>query len=1184
MYHFEEQSPNVLALPGNQGKKISPWTGCYGFDDLTNLGEINLAYDPYFTHLSGDKKLGYGIVGVKSPEIPIWEGFINFFRIILIVLLSCMLVFFLSNKAETHPTHDSHVHTEHTIVDKAELHIITPITNTVTNTLGINEPSTETSETVRLTVPAGTNDRKVKVCFTGNAKHGMDYEIYYPNKITPTDGCIVLTVAGGDVSEDFNIKILNNPAATDMIRKVYMTMEDVDTTTPELNNINVHIAISDRDITTVVPSVTPTVSITGVSPVNESGTAIFTLTASTAPTTDISVNVNVADSGNFAGSDQTGIKTVTIAANSATKTLEVELVDDSNDEPDGTITATVQSGPGYTEGNPSSASIIVQDNDDPPSNTPTVRISGASPVNESGTATFTLTASTAPTGGSITVNVNVVDSGDFVGSGQTGAKTVTIADGMSTGTLEVALVDDSNDEPDGTITATIQPGSGYAVGNLSSASITVQDNDDPPPNNLPPVTPTVRISGASPVDESGTATFTLTASTAPTTDISVNVDVAEDSGNFAGSSQTGRRTVTIAAGTSTGTLEVALVDDSNDEPDGTITATVQSGSGYTEGNPSSASIAVQDNDDLQIVFNQKALVVMEGSSETYTVKLTSKPSSQMNIGIRIHPEGDVTVTPEQVSFGPSDWNTEKTISITADEDEDKVSEKIQLIHTFDVRTDTVQVTVRDNDIPPSESVGVGLVRFGRTVGEQSVSAIAERISASRYPNFKGMLAGQTLSAVRCDNNMVKKPGTLDSLKQQHSCLGNESQWSDSVEFPPPSTQTRPLSEEEIVAGTSFALTREIDTGDLVTIWGQGARSGFSGKDKTYSVKGYVTGFQLGVDWSHYNQLYGVMLSRSNGDIQYWNDDKTEGDIDFGLTAVVPYMGWRVNDDYMIWGGLGFGNGDLTRLEVNADEIKADLSWRMAALGTEGTLPEIQALAGAELSWSTDVLWTQTRSDGVENSLDPLSGKTLRRRMGFKSTWERIIASGSILRPSLEVALRNDSGDAETGLGLQAGGGLEWIDSKRGLSLRLRGQKLIMHEKDEFKNWGVSISLIYDPAPETKEGFAANLSHNVGEPPLESSKLLQAESIPKIEDINEEKSWSAEMAYGVSQGNGKVGSSYMAVNGGSEAETARLGYRIEPDLDYAQNMMVDVWTEPEVGSSEKSRETGSSVGINLVSRW
>ncbi len=775
----------------------------------------------------------------------------------------------------------------------------------------------------------------------------------------------------------------------------------------------------------------------------------------------------------------------------------------------------------------------------------------------------------------ISVDVTVADSGSFATSGQTGTRTVSVGTNGQ-GTLTVGTDDDSTDEADGSITVTIQAGTGYVVGTTATATVAVADNDNPPPG-----TPVVTISGGSGITEGGAATFTLTATPAPASALTVDVMVTE-SGSFATSGQTGARTVSVGTN-GQGTLTVGTDDDSTDEADGTITVTITDGTDYDVGTTATATVAVADDDDPQIVFNQKALVVMEGSSETYTVKLSSEPSSQMTVGIRIHPEGDVTVNPGQVFFGPSDWNTEKTIFITAGEDEDKVSEKIQLIHTFDVRTDIVQVTVRDNDIPPSESVEVGLVRFGRTVGEQSVSAIAERISASRYPNFKGILAGQTLSAVRCDNNMVKKPGTLDSLKQQHSCLGNESQWSDSVEFPP-SAQTRPLSEEEIVAGTSFALTREIDTGDLVTIWGQASRSGFSGKDKTYSVKGYVTGFQLGVDWSHYNQLYGVMLSRSNGDIQYWNDDKTEGDIDFGLTAVVPYMGWRVNDDYMIWGGLGFGNGDLTRLEVDADEIKADLSWRMVALGTEGTLPEIQALAGAELSWSTDVLWTQTRSDGVENSLDPLSGKTLRRRMGFKSTWERIIASGSILRPSLEVALRNDGGDAETGLGLQAGGGLEWIDSKRGLSLRLRGQKLIMHEKDEFKNWGVSISLIYDPAPETKEGFAANLSHNVGEPPLESSKLLQAESIPKIEDINGEKSWNAEMAYGVSQGNGKVGSSYMAVNGGSGAETARLGYRIEPDVDYAQNMMVDVWTEPEVGSSEKSRETGSSVGINLVSRW
>ena len=399
----------------------------------------------------------------------------------------------------------------------------------------------------------------------------------------------------------------------------------------------------------------------------------------------------------------------------------------------------------------------------------------------------------------------------------------------------------------------------------------------------------------------------------------------------------------------------------------------------------------------------------------------------------------------------------------------------------------------------------------------------------------------------------------------------------------PSAETRTLTEEEIVSGTSFDLTREIDTGGLVSMWGQGSRTKFSGKEKSYSLEGTVTGLQLGVDWSNYNQLYGVMLQSSKGDIDYSNDDGTKGDIDFGLTSVVPYGGLRLDNDNMIWGGLGFGNGDLTRKE-DTDEIKTDISWRMVAFGSEGSLPEFQSLAGAELSWSSDVLWTQTRSDGVENSLDALSGKTLRSRAGIKSTWERELADESILRPSLEVALRNDRGDAEKGLGLQLGGGLEWIDAQHGISLSINGQKLIVHEKDEFKNWGISVSFLYDPNPKTKEGFAASLSHNVGETPLGSSELLQAESMPGFDDINEDEIWTAEMAYGVSQGNGKIGSSYLAVNGQMEDETTRLGYRIEPDQDLVQNMMVDVWAEPDVGSGIEPGEGGSSAGVNLVSKW
>ena len=46
--------------------------------------------------------------------------------------------------------------------------------------------------------------------------------------------------------------------------------------------------------------------------------------------------------------------------------------------------------------------------------------------------------------------------------------------------------------------------------------------------------------------------------------------------------------MTIAAGQTTATLQVTTVDDTTDESDSTVTATVTSGTGYTVGSRSSA--------------------------------------------------------------------------------------------------------------------------------------------------------------------------------------------------------------------------------------------------------------------------------------------------------------------------------------------------------------------------------------------------------------------------------------------------------------------------------------------------------------------------------------------------------------------------------------------------------------------
>ena len=102
---------------------------------------------------------------------------------------------------------------------------------------------------------------------------------------------------------------------------------------------------------------------------------------------------------------------------------------------------------------------------------------GTSPVTEGADAEFTVTADSAPSA-DLTVNLTVSESGDFVASGDEGSATVTITASNTTATLSVPTVNDSADETDGTVTATVATGTGYTVGGTSSASVTVNDDDD----------------------------------------------------------------------------------------------------------------------------------------------------------------------------------------------------------------------------------------------------------------------------------------------------------------------------------------------------------------------------------------------------------------------------------------------------------------------------------------------------------------------------------------------------------------------------------------------------------------------------------------------------------------------------------------------------------------------------------
>ena len=364
---------------------------------------------------------------------------------------------------------------------------------------------------------------------------------------------------------------------------------------------------------------TPEISIVSNGDITEGGNASFTLTANPAPAANLDVTVAVAQSGDYGVTP--GSQTVSIPT-TGSYTLTIPTVNDGLDEADGSVTATVSTGAGYTvSATAGSATVAVADDDAAPPATPEISITAGSGITEGGNATFTVTANPAPAS-ALSVSVSVTQSGDY--GVNTGSRTVTIP---TTGsyTLTVATVNDNVDEADGSVTATVSTGAGYTV-STTAGSVTVAVADDDVPE--------ISITGGTGITEGGNASFTLTANPAPTTALSVSVSVAQ-TGDYGVS--TGSQTVSIPT-TGSYTLTVATVNDALDEADGSVTVTVDTGQDYTvSAIAGTATVAVADDDDPPPPDATPSLSVSDGSAREdagvmeFTVSLSAASDKKVQV-------------------------------------------------------------------------------------------------------------------------------------------------------------------------------------------------------------------------------------------------------------------------------------------------------------------------------------------------------------------------------------------------------------------------------------------------------------------------------------------------------------------------------------------------------------------------
>jgi len=368
--------------------------------------------------------------------------------------------------------------------------------------------------------------------------------------------------------------------------------------------------------------------------INENaGTAILTVTRTGGSDGIVTVDYAAVAGGTASGSDYTlAGNTLTFAAGITSQTIMVTIVDDILVEVDETFTLRLTAPTGSaTIGISNTSTITIIDDDSVQSQPGTLAFSIAtSNINEGdGTAALSVTR-TGGSDGSVTVNYATTTSVPGVGIATevddylAASGTLTFAAGVTSQTVTITIVNDTQVEGDETFTVDLSiPTGGANLGANTSTTVTIIDNDVVQPGTL-----AFSVATASVNESAGTATLTVTRTAGSDGIVTVNYATVAGTGTGTGLATevsdyiAASGTLTFAAGDTSKTIAVTIVDDIQSEGDETfnVDLTVPTGNA-TIGAVSTTTVTIIDNDSVTL---QQLTVSTSGGTGTGNV--TSTPT------------------------------------------------------------------------------------------------------------------------------------------------------------------------------------------------------------------------------------------------------------------------------------------------------------------------------------------------------------------------------------------------------------------------------------------------------------------------------------------------------------------------------------------------------------------------------
>ncbi|MBI4579303.1 MAG: hypothetical protein HY718_06345, partial [Planctomycetes bacterium] len=419
------------------------------------------------------------------------------------------------------------------------------------STITANLVDSVTAADLRMRTPLS-----VHLGFTGTAEFGTDYFV--------SAGSI--TIPAGASSGTMTVTPIDDPyrEADETVIVTINSAEGADICTPPQTR-TVTITDDAGDLTPVI-SITPAEVVEGNPP--STTVAVFNVLLTAPSEQTVSVSFATSDLTATAGADYVAIPltVLTFLPGQVKQTIDVTVNGDTVPENDEKFLVTLSAPTNATLAANAVGIGTILDDDALP--TVTLSLLGSPFAETGGSATLTATASTL-SDRDVIVDLDFLGSATFNTDYTVSAKRIVIPAGSLSASITITASADTCDEPDETIVVGISALVNATLGATVTQTATITDDDAPPTVTLAPA-PT------SPIGESGAPTSTLvtaTLSAASCQDVLVNL-------GFTGTADLNRdysasaSQIVIPAGSVSGTITLASVNDNETEGPETATVTI----------------------------------------------------------------------------------------------------------------------------------------------------------------------------------------------------------------------------------------------------------------------------------------------------------------------------------------------------------------------------------------------------------------------------------------------------------------------------------------------------------------------------------------------------------------------------------------------------------------------------------